>query len=85
MAEQEETPVEAGGAKKGLPVKLIVAVFGLLLLLGGAGLVLKSGIIGQLGGGEETEAAVKQEGAASDMGPIYPLETFIVNLADERG
>jgi flagellar FliL protein len=86
MAEQEETPeTAAGGGKKGLPVKLIAAVFGLLLLLGGAGLVLKSGIIGQLGGGEEPEAAEKQEGPAADMGPIYSLETFIVNLADERG
>jgi len=85
MAEQEEAPIAEGGGKKGAPVKLIVAVFGLLLLLGGAGLVLKSGIIGQLGGGGETEAATEEESAASDMGPIYPLETFIVNLADERG
>ena len=85
MAEQEEAPIAEGGGKKGAPVKLIVAVFGLLLLLGGAGLVLKSGIIGQFGGGGETEAATEEGSAASDMGPIYPLETFIVNLADERG
>ncbi len=87
MAEQN-TPIEenAGRTSKGLPVKLIVMVFGLLLLLGGAGLVVKSGILTQLaGGGKETEAAVTQEGAASDMGPIYSLETFIVNLADPRG
>jgi flagellar protein FliL len=84
MAEQEEAPI-AGEGKKGAPVKLIAAVLGLLLLLGGAGLVLKSGIIGQLGGGGETEAATEKESAAPDMGPIYPLETFIVNLADERG
>ncbi len=88
MAEQAETPVEesgAGGGKKGLPVKLIVVVFGVLLLIGGAGVVLKSGIIGQLAGGGEEAEATSQEKAASDMGPIYPLETFIVNLADQRG
>ncbi|MCF8061227.1 MAG: flagellar basal body-associated FliL family protein [Deltaproteobacteria bacterium] len=87
MAEQAETPVAgAGGGNKGIPVKVIVAIFGLLLLLGGVGLVLKSGVIGQLGvGGEETRGAEAKKGAASDMGPIYSLETFVVNLADERG
>ena len=45
--------------------------------------MLKSGLIS---GGEETaEATTTQKGVTTDIGPIYPLETFIVNLADPRG
>lgn len=82
----EETLLEENGAKagkSGLPMKLILGVFLVLILLGGGTLVLKSGLIS--GGGNAAEATPAEEGVTTDIGPIYPLETFIVNLADPRG
>ncbi|MGD8385805.1 MAG: flagellar basal body-associated FliL family protein [Desulfobacteraceae bacterium] len=83
MANSEETLTEESGGKGGLPIKLILVVFIVLILAGGGVLVLKSGLIS---GGEETaEATTTQKEVTTDIGPIYPLETFIVNLADPRG
>jgi len=83
MANSEETLMEESGGKGGLPIKLILVVFVVLILAGGGVLVLKSGLIS---GGEETaEATTNQKEVTTDIGPIYPLETFIVNLADPRG
>ncbi|MFO7783472.1 MAG: flagellar basal body-associated FliL family protein [Thermodesulfobacteriota bacterium] len=88
MADQAETIIEetaAGGGKKGLPVKLIVVVFSLLLLLGAAGLALKSGMLGLTAQGDDRHAAADEDGVSTELGPVYALDTFIVNLADERG
>ena len=86
MANPEETLREESGGKNGkggLAMKLILGVFLVLILLAGGALVLKSGLIS--GGGGAAEAVPTQEGTTTDIGPIYPLETFIVNLADPRG
>ncbi len=89
MAEQPDTPLgenATGNAKKGPPFKLIIAVVGALILLGGGGLILKSGLLDRPAEEEvRAEDATTEENAASDLGPIYPLEAFIVNLADVRG
>lgn len=34
---------------------------------------------------EEEEAGAEEEGPAEKIGPMHPLDTFIVNLADEGG
>jgi len=87
MADKDETQLEeavAEKAKKGLPIKLILAAVGLVVLLLAGLLVLKSDILkGSSEGGKE--AKEKEKTATVDIGPIYPLETFIVNLADPRG
>lgn len=89
MADKEETNLEeavARDAKKSLSMKLILAaVLVVIVLLGGA-LVLKSGLIGGSSGGDEGSAEEKSnKQVTADIGPIYTLETFIVNLADPRG
>lgn len=86
MANPEETLREESGGtrgKSGFPMKLFLAVFLVVILLGGGALVLKSGLL--TGGGNAAEATAAQEGANTAIGTIYPLETFIVNLADPQG
>ncbi len=88
MAEQAETVNEGpeeGKGKKGLPVKLILIVFSVLLFLGAAGLVFKSGMFGASAEGDDTAAEAAGDSASTEFGPVYTLDTFIVNLADERG
>lgn len=88
MAEQAETIIEetgTGDGKKGLPVKLIVIIFSVLLLAGAAGMALKSGMFGQKAEGDNMHADAAEDRAADEIGPVYSLDTFIVNLADERG
>ncbi len=88
MAEQDEANIEEsamGKGKKGLPVKLIVIIFSILLLLGAAGLVFKSGIFGRTAEGDSQQAGAVEDPDSTELGPIYTLDTFIVNLAEERG
>ncbi|MFP3927571.1 MAG: flagellar basal body-associated protein FliL [Desulfobacteraceae bacterium] len=89
MDEKEQIEEETNGAPqdegkgKGT-LKLAAAAFAVLLLAGGVGLILKTDMLSRLmGGGEEASANTEEE--ASDIGPIFPMETFIVNLADQRG
>jgi flagellar FliL protein len=89
MADKDTTDLEDAvvrDAKKGLPMKLIMAAVVLVIVLVAGVLVLKSGLIGGSSEGEGTaEAKNEKQVAAIDIGPIYTLETFIVNLADPRG
>lgn len=74
--------------KKGFPIKLIIAASVLALFLGGGVFVWKTGLVGQVLGGDAKEAPrgnkAKSEGTA-EIGPIYSLETFIVNLNEPLG
>ena len=46
----------------------------------------KSGLMGKIAGKSPEAVAAKEEDSGKpDIGPIYNLETFIVNLADPRG
>lgn len=88
MAKQDQTTdevIETKEGKKGLPVKMILVVFSVLLILGTAGALYKSGILG--GHAEENNGpkAMETGRAPAEPGPVHTLETFIVNLADERG
>ncbi|MBW2302785.1 MAG: flagellar basal body-associated FliL family protein [Deltaproteobacteria bacterium] len=85
----EESP-EGGGEetqKKGLPLKLIIIVGLLVLLLAGGAIAWKGGMLDRFTGGAEKAAETKKvvEAGKSDIGPIYSLDTFIVNLVDPQG
>jgi flagellar FliL protein len=73
----------AGKAKKGLPIKpIIIAIFVLLLI--GAGLfILKSGLLPKLMGKGALQSLAVEEGPP-EIGPIYSLDTFIVNLVGSK-
>lgn len=88
MVEQEAADTQAdntAGRKKALSVKLILVIFSILILAGAAGMVFKSGLLRQNPEGEETIAAAAGNEKATGPGPIYTLNPFIVNLAEERG
>jgi len=78
--EQEEQEV---APKKGLPIKLIVIIVLVLALLGGSFFALKGGI---LSFPKPSAIQSLEEGdATQDMGPIYSLDNFIVNLVGGHG
>lgn len=92
MAEEQENmekdTQEPELQKRRFPVKVVVAGVVLLLFFGGGFLAWKKGLVGQvLGGGANASSSVKKvkkEGPA-EIGPIYSLETFIVNLNEPLG
>lgn len=90
MAENEENKSEEKEEpqKKKLPVKIIVLSTLFLFLFGGGLFAWKGGFLAKLlpkenkqaVGGENSDGATKQ-----DIGPIYPLDIFIVNLMEADG
>ncbi len=90
MADEEKKEAqgrEEEKAKKGLPVKLIILVLLVFILAGGGFFAFKSGMLDKLLGKGEKEVQAKktEEVAKPDIGPIYPMDTFIVNLMDPMG
>ncbi len=88
MAEEEKKATEAQeeSPKKGLPMKLIVIIVAVLLLGGGGGAAWKMGMLDKLLGKEKKEAvAEKKKEEKPDIGPIYPMNIFIVNLMEPMG
>jgi flagellar FliL protein len=80
----EEPPAQ----KKGLPVKWIVLGLVVLALLGGGLFAWKKGLVGGAAGGEAKEnasGAKAKKQPPDGIGPIYPLEAFIVNLNEPLG
>ena len=85
----QETEQEAV-TKKGLPVNIIITGILALCLAGGGLFVWKSGLISRFSGkdkanAEDTENIKETEGGSGEIGSIYELETFIVNLSGDSG
>lgn len=76
---QEEKP------KKGLPINLIIIGILVLCLAGGGVFVWKAGIISKFSGGDGAKAEMEDEEASEEIGSIYEMETFIVNLSGNSG
>ncbi len=90
MADEEKKEVETKGegkGKKGLPMKLIIPLLLLFIMAGGGFFAFKSGMLNKfLGKGEkEAEAKKTEQVNKPDIGPIFPMDTFIVNLMDPMG
>ena len=91
MAENENNnpeAVEPQAPKGKIPLKLIILFTLLLSLFGGAFLVWKGGLLAKFMGGEETSthtAEASQPLDQPEIGPIYGMKTYIVNLIDPRG
>ena len=75
---EEATPIR----KKNIPIKLIFISFFIIALLFGGYFILKSGV---LKGSDNIAIASYDQDAKPDIGPIYPLDTFIVNLVGNQG
>jgi len=90
MADEEKKEVKAEQEekeKKGLPMKLIILILLVFMMAGGGFFAFKSGMLDKFLGKGEKEAGAKktEEVDKPDIGPIYPMEPFIVNLMDAGG
>lgn len=90
MAEEDEkelneTEEKQEPEKKGFPIKIIIIAIAVLLLLGGGMAVWKMGVFAKIGESARTEASpeVKSKKGSQGIGPIQPLDTFIVNLVGQ--
>ena len=90
MAEEEEKKPEEGQEeqeavqKKGLPINIIIISILVVGLLIGGYFAWKGGIFSRSSGIESVESS-DNEDTKHDIGPIYSLETFIVNLVGGSG
>ncbi len=86
-AEEEKTPEEGGAKKKkGGKLKLIIILVVLLIILGGGGFVAYKIFLAPKG--DQAADEVKKASApviSNEIGELYPLETFIVNMMDNEG
>lgn len=83
--EGQEGQVEAQ-PKKGLPVNIIVISILALCLVGGGLFVWKAGIISKFTGKDGAKAETEETDSTSgEIGAIYEMETFIVNLSGDSG
>ncbi len=100
MAEEEaeEEGGEAAGEeeKKGLPIKLILIVVGVLALAGGGyfaytNFFQEEAVEESAEGGKEGEEGAdgadgeKEEGLPPDVGVMFTMDPFVVNLAGSKG
>lgn len=86
-AEEEKAPEEGKKKKKGGKLKLIIIIVVLLVILGGGGFVAFKIFLAP-----KDEAATEEKKKAdtpvtptNEIGILFPLETFIVNMADNEG
>ena len=84
--EQEEEKEQENSAKKPFPTNIVIICILALCLVGGGLFVWKSGILSKMTkDGSAQSPGLEMESKKPEMGPIYPLETFIVNLLGGRG
>ena len=88
MEEKEKTEIveegageEDAGGKKSFLKWIIIAVVAFVLMGGGVFLGIKMKLLPLAG----TETVAVTEKPEEDMGKMYPLDTFIVNLAGGKG
>jgi flagellar protein FliL len=85
QVEKEGQEAQEGEPKKGLPLNLIIIGVLVLCLMGGGFYAWKSGLISKFTGKKEAAVEKKTETEKSEIGSIYELESFIVNLSGGSG
>jgi len=90
MAEEEKEAVKEQEEKpsgKKSPMKFIILALVIVLLLGGGAFAWKSGMLGNVLDEKDEGKAAKavKEDPNQEIGPVYPLEPFIVNLNEPLG
>jgi flagellar FliL protein len=84
--EQEGQKEQEKPGKKPFPTNIVIICILALCLVGGGLFVWKGGILSRLKGDDSAQTpAPEMENKKPDIGPIYSLETFIVNLLGGRG
>ncbi len=91
MAEEQDNALEEGEAELSAPekkssFKFILILLIVLLALGGGGFFAYTKYFKKDAESEETtEENVAEPETAPDLGVMFPLDPFIVNLADSKG
>jgi flagellar FliL protein len=82
--EAEEEAKDKANEKKSM-IKPILIIAVVVFLLGGGFFAWKSGVVAKVTGtsGNETKTVEPQQ--SQEMGPVYNLETFLVNLNEPQG
>jgi flagellar protein FliL len=84
--EKEGQEDEKSQPKKGLPINIIIIGILAVCLVGGGLFVWKSGLISKFTGKKgETAKTEETKSETSDVGSMYEMETFIVNLSGGSG
>jgi flagellar FliL protein len=89
MAEEKE--IESKQEDKDEPkekksmIKSILIIVAVFVLLGGGFFAWKSGLLAKVTGTPEGEAKTAEPQKSQEMGPIYNMETFLVNLNEPQG
>lgn len=82
---KETTPKTQEPAGKKSPLKLIILAFVLVLLLGGGAFAWKTGMLHSIMGGKNKVSQEIRKDTKPDIGPIYTMDSFIVNLNEPQG
>ncbi len=87
LEEENEILEEEKEKKSKFPIKIVIIVLLVLILSGGGFFLVKGGILADIYKERSPETASKGGGQSlkPDIGPIYSMETFIVNLVDPHG
>jgi len=89
MAEEKEIESKAEDKDKAKEkksmIKPILIVVVVASLLGGGFFAWKSGVVAKLIGTPEGEAKTAEPQRGHEMGPVYNMETFLVNLNEPQG
>jgi flagellar protein FliL len=82
--ESKEEDKDKAKEKKSM-VKPILIITVVLSLLGGGFFAWKSGVMAKLIGAPESETKTAESLKSKEMGPVYNMETFLVNLNEPQG
>jgi flagellar protein FliL len=85
QVEQEGKEAPETEPKKGFPLNIVIIGILAVCLIGGGLYVWKSGILSKFSGKKEAAAEKQKESEKNEIGEIYELETFIVNLSGGTG
>jgi flagellar FliL protein len=80
---KEESKDKANEKKSVVKPILFIVVF--VSLLGGGFFAWKNGVVAKLTGAPGSEAKTAGSQKSQEMGPIYNLDTFLVNLNEPQG
>jgi flagellar FliL protein len=82
---KEENKGETKEKKSKVRQRQIVIIVVFVALLGGGFFAWKSGVVAKLVGTPEGETKSLEPKKNQEMGPVYNLETFLVNLNEPQG
>jgi len=82
--ESKEEDKDKAKEKKSM-VKPILIIAVVVSLLGGGFLAWKSGVVAKLIGTPERNTKTAEPLKSQEMGPVYSMETFLVNLNEPQG